>query len=34
MRPTLIYFRETSLEEINKFTLDFSDQGHVQTIDF
>ena len=34
MRPVLIYFRETPLEEINKFTLDFSGQGHVQTIDF
>ena len=34
MRPVLIYFRETPLEETNKFTLDFSDQGHVQPIDF
>ena len=34
MKPILIYFRETSLEETNKFTLDFSDQGHVQPIDF
>ena len=34
MKTVLIYFRETSLEEANKFTLDFSDQGHVQPIDF
>ena len=34
MRLILIYFRETPLEETNKFTLDFSDQGHVQPIDF
>ena len=34
MRPVLIYFRETPLDETNKFILDFSDQGHVQPIDF
>ena len=34
MRLVSIYFRETPLEETNKFTLDFSDQGHVQPIDF
>ena len=34
MRPVLIYFRETPLQETNKFTLDFSDQGHIQPIDF
>ena len=34
MRPVFIYFRETPLEETYKFTLDFSDQGHVQPIDF
>ena len=34
MRPVLIYFRETPLEETNKFTLDFSDQGQVQPIYF
>ena len=34
MRPVLIYFREMPSEETNKFTLDFSGQGHVQTIDF
>ena len=34
MRPVLIYFRETHLEEANKFTLDFSDQGHIQPIEF
>ena len=30
MRPVLIYFRETHLDENNKFTLDFSDQEFVQ----
>ena len=34
MRPALIYFRETHLGETNKFTLDFSDQEFVQTIEF
>ena len=34
MRPVLIYFREMPLQETSKFTLDFSDQGHVQPIDF
>ena len=34
MRPVLIYFRETHLGETNKFTLDFSDQEFVQTIEF
>ena len=34
MKSVLIYFRETPLEETNKFALDFSDQGHVQPIDF
>ena len=33
-RPVLIYFREMRLEETNKFTLDFSVQGHVQPSDF
>ena len=33
MKPVLIYFRETPLQETNRFTLDFSDQGHV-LIDF
>ena len=34
MRPVLIYFRETHLDENNKFTLDFSDQEFVQEIEF
>ena len=34
MRPVLIYFRETHLGETNKFTLDFSDQEFLQTIEF
>ena len=34
MRPILIYFKETHLDENNKFTLDFSDQEFVQEIDF
>ena len=34
MKPVLIYFRETPLEETNKFTLDFSDKGHIQPTDF
>ena len=34
MRPILIYFRETHLDEKNKFTLDFSDQEFVQEIEF
>ena len=34
MRPVLIYFRKTPLEKTYKFSLDFSDQGHVQPIDF
>ena len=34
MRPILIYFRETHLDENNKFTLDFSDQELVQVNEF
>ena len=34
MRPILIYFKETHLDENNKFTLDFSDQELVQQIEF
>ena len=34
MRPVIIYFREMHLDENNKFTLDFSDQGFVQEIEF
>ena len=34
MRPILIYFRETYLDENNKFTLHFSDQEFVQEIEF
>ena len=34
MRPVLIYFRETHLDENNKFVLDFSDQELVQEIEF
>ena len=34
MRPILIYFKETHLDENNKFTLDFSDQEFVQEIEF
>ena len=34
MRPILIYFRETHLDENNKFTLDFSDHEFVQEIEF
>ena len=34
MRPILIYFRETHLDENNKFTLDFSDHDFVQEIEF
>ena len=34
MRPILIYFRETRLDENNKFTLDFSDHEFVQEIKF
>ena len=34
MRPVLIYFRETHLDENNKFALDFSDQEFVQEIEF
>ena len=30
MGPILIYFRETHLDENNKFTLDFSDGEFVQ----
>ena len=33
MRPILIYFRETHLDEKNKFTLDFSDYEFVQEIE-
>ena len=34
MRPILIYFGETYLDENNKFTLDFWDQEFVQEIEF
>ena len=34
MRPILIYFGETHLDENNKFTLDFSDHEFVQEIEF
>ena len=34
MRPVLIYFRETHLDENTKFTLGFSDQDFVQEIEF
>ena len=34
MWPVLIYFRETHLDENNKFTLDFSDQEFVQETEF
>ena len=34
MRPILIYFRETHLDENNKFTLDFSDHEFVQETEF
>ena len=34
MRPVFIYFRETLLDENNKFTLDFSDNEFVQEIEF
>ena len=34
MRPIFMYFRETSLDENNKFTLDFSDEEFVQKIEF
>ena len=34
MRPVLIYFRETHLDENNKFTLDFSDHEFVQETEF
>ena len=34
MRPVLIYFRETHLDENNKFSLDFSDHEFVQEIEF
>ena len=34
MRPILIYFRETHLDENNKFTLYFSDHEIVQEIEF
>ena len=30
MRPVFIYFRETPLDENNKFTLDISDEEFVQ----
>ena len=33
MRPILIYFGETYLDENNKFTLDFWDQEFVQEIE-
>ena len=34
MRPLLIYFKETHLDENNKFTLGFSDQEFAQEIEF
>ena len=34
MRPILIYFRESHLDENNKFTFDFSDHEFVQEIEF
>ena len=34
MIPVLIYFRETHLDDNNKFILDFSDQEFVQEIEF
>ena len=34
MRPILIYFRETRLDENNKFTLDFSGHEFVQETEF
>ena len=34
MRPILIYFGETHLDENNKFTLDFPDHEFVQKIEF
>ena len=34
MRPISIYFRETHLNENNKFTLDFSDHEFVEEIEF
>ena len=34
MRPVSIYFRETHLDENDKFTLDFSDQEFVQETEF
>ena len=34
MRPILIYFTETHLDENNKFTLDFSDHEFVQETEF
>ena len=33
MKPILIYFRETDLDENNKFTLEFSDHEFVQEIE-
>ena len=34
MRPVLTYFRQTHLDENNKFTSDFSDQEFVEEIEF
>ena len=34
MIPVFIYFRETPLDENNKFTLDFSDEEFVQETEF
>ena len=34
MIPVFIYFRETPLDENNKFTLDFSDEEFVLQTDF
>ena len=34
MRPVLIYFRETHLDENYKFTFHFSDHDFVQEIEF
>ena len=34
MNPDFIYFREIPLNDNKKFTLDFSDKGFVQKINF
>ena len=33
MRPILIYFRKTHLDENNNFTLDFSDHEFLQEVE-